>query len=93
MPSANVQVPVLMSRTQKRRLTRKAKKANLSMAELLREGGERFSPIDDSGLLEHMAKQVIQATTRTIRAIDKTLSLVGESEARMEELNRTRKKT
>jgi len=83
MPSTTVQVPVLMSPTQKRRLARKAKQANLTMGELLRQGGERFSPIEDPAVLDHMAKQVIRSTTKTILAIDKTLVMVAESERRM----------
>ena len=83
MPSTTVQVPVLMSLTQKRRLARKAKQANLTMGELLRQGGERFSPIEDPAVLDHMANQVIRSTTKTILAIDKTLAMVAESERRM----------
>ena len=83
MPSTTVQVPVLMSLTQKKRLARKAKQANLTMGELLRQGGERFSPLDDIGALDYMARQVIRSTTKTIHAIDKTLALVAESERRM----------
>ena len=47
MPQANVRIAVLMSPAQKRRLARKAKAANLTMGELLRQGGERFSPAED----------------------------------------------
>lgn len=93
MPSANVQVPVLMSRTQKRRLARKAKLANITMGELLRQGGERFSPLENQDILDHMAKQVIRATTKTIRSINKTLSRVAESEARMDTLQKSKKKS
>ena len=39
-----------------------------------------------------MAKQVIRETKKTVRAIDKTLALVAESEARMHALSKTRKK-
>ena len=92
MPSTMVQVPILMSPGQKRRLAQKAKAANLTMAELLREGGERYVPADNPALLDHMAKQVIRETKKTIRAIDKTLALVAESEARMLALSKTRKK-
>ena len=93
MPSTNVQVPVLMSRTQKRRLARKAKLANITMGELLRQGGERFTPMEDSDFLDHMATQVIRATTKTIRSIDKTLSLVQQSESRMDALNKRKRES
>ena len=62
MPQVNVQVPVLMSPAQKRRLARKAKAANLTMGELLRQGGERFSPAEDEAALDQFAKQVTRAT-------------------------------
>lgn len=93
MPTTNVQVPVLMSRTQKRRLARKAKLANMTMGELLRQGGERFSPLENQDILEHMAKHVIRATGKSIRAIEKTLALVAESEARMEPVPKSKKKS
>ena len=92
MPTATVQVPVLMSPAQKRRLARKAKAANLTMGELLRQGGERFSPEEDSAILDQFAKQVALATRRAIQSIDKTLALVAESEARIQGLSKTRKK-
>ena len=93
MPTANVQVPVLMSPAQKRRLARKARAANLTMAELLRQGGERFSPEEDSEMLDQFAKQVALATRRAIQSIDKTLALVTQSEARIQALSKTRKKS
>lgn len=93
MLSTNVQVPVLMSRAQKRRLARKAKLAHITMGELLRQGGERFTPMDDHDLLDHMAKQVIRATAKTIRSIDRTLSLVEQSEARMNALNKPKRES
>ena len=39
MPTNTVQVPVLMSHSQKQRLARKDKVAKLTMGELLRRGG------------------------------------------------------
>ena len=92
MPTGTVQVPVLMSPAQKRRLARKAKDANLTMGELLRQGGERFAPSEDEDLLHQVAKQVAKTTQRAIQSIDKTLALVAQSEARIQALNRTRKK-
>jgi hypothetical protein len=92
MPSATVQVPVLMSPAQKRRLARKAKAANLTMGELLRRGGERFSADDDPAMLDQFAVQVTEATRRAIRSIDKTLALVAQSEARIQALVKRRGK-
>lgn len=91
MPSSMVQVPVLMSPRQKQRLARKAKQANLTMGELLRQGGEKFSPLEDSPALDHMAKQIIRSTAKSIQAIDKTLILVAESEKRMNKSSMKRK--
>jgi hypothetical protein len=92
MNQNNVQVPVLMSPAQKRRLARKARAANLTMGELLRRGGERFSPADDEALMDQFAKQVTQAVQRAVHAIDKTLALVAESEARIQALGKPRRK-
>lgn len=92
MPSATVQVPVLMSPAQKRRLARKAKAANLTMGELLRRGAERFSADDDPAMLDQFAAQVTEATRRAIQSIDKTLALVAQSEARIQALVKRRGK-
>lgn len=92
MPQVNVQVPVLMSPAQKRRLARKAKAANLTMGELLRQGGERFSPAEDDTMLDQFAKQVTRATQRAIHSIDKTLALVAQSEARIHALAKSHRK-
>lgn len=93
MRTATVQVPVLMSPAQKRRLARKARAANLTMGELLRQGGERFSPTEDDVMLDQFAKQVTKATDRAIQSIDKTLALVAQSEARIQAmLMKSRKK-
>jgi len=91
MPSSTVQVPVLMSPRQKQRLARKAKQANLTMGELLRQGGEKFFPLEESTALDHMAKQIIRSTAKSIQAIDKTLVLVAESEKRMNKSSMKRK--
>lgn len=90
MAAATVQVPVLMSKAQKTRLARKAKASKLTMGELLRQGGERFDPQED---LARLAHHVTLTTTKTIRAIDHTLSLVTTSERRIERLTRTTRKT
>lgn len=93
MPTATVQVPVLMSRAQKHRLSRKAKAAKLTMGELLRQGAECYSPNDDLALLDQFAKQVTQATHKAIRSIDKTLASVAESEARIQALTKSKRKS
>jgi hypothetical protein len=79
MPTNTVQVPVLMSHSQKLRLARKAKVAKLTMGELLRR---------DSDLLDQFARQVSRAAGKAIRSIDRTLDLVAESERRIQQLTR-----
>jgi len=81
-----------MSPAQKRRLARKAKAANLTMGELLRQGGEHFSPTEDAVMLGQFAKHVIKATDRAIQSIDKTLALVAQSEARIQAMTQPRRK-
>lgn len=89
MPQAYVRVAVLMSPDQKRRLARKAKASNLTMGELLCQGGERFSPAEDNAALDQFAKQVTKATQRAIHSIDKTLALITQSEARIQALTKS----
>jgi len=92
MPATSIQVPVLMSPAQKARLARKARAAGLTMGELLRQGGERFAPQEDLTMLDHLAKNVIRTTNKAIRSIDKTLSVVAESEARIAAMTKAHKK-
>jgi len=92
MGATTVQVPVLMSKAQKSRLARKAKASKLTMGELLRQGGERFDPQEDLALMARLAQDVTLTTTKAIRAIDHTLSLVAASERRIERLTRTTRK-
>ena len=92
MHQANVRVAVLMSPAQKRRLARKAKAANLTMGEWLRERGERFSPAEDEAALDQFAKQVTRATQRAIQSIDRTLVLVAQSEARIQALTKSHRR-
>jgi hypothetical protein len=89
MSALTVQVPVLMSKAQQTRLARKARASKLTMGELLRQAGERFDPEEDIALLERLAQHVTQTTTKAIRAIDQTLSLVAASERRIERLTRS----
>ena len=88
MPINTVQVSVLMNRSQKLRLARKAKLAKLTMGELLLRGGERYSPDEDSALLDQFVRQVRRAAGKAIRSIDHTLDLVAESERRIQQLAR-----
>jgi hypothetical protein len=62
------------------------------MGELLRRGGERFSPTEDEAMLDQFAKQVVRATEKAIQSINKTLALVAESEARIQALGKSRTK-
>lgn len=92
MLQEKVKVLVWMTPAQRRRLARKAKAANLTMGELLRRGGERFSPTEDEVLLDQFAKQVTRATQQAIQSIDNTLALVAQSESRIQALNKSRRR-
>ncbi|WP_447985858.1 hypothetical protein [Nitrospira sp. Nam74] len=92
MRRSAVQVTVLMSPAQERRLARKAKAANLTMGELLRQAEEWYIAPEDLELLDQFAKQVIRATQKTVRGIDKSLALIAQSEARLATMTRSTKK-
>ena len=51
-------------------------------------GGERYSLDEDPALLDQFARQVRRAAGKAIRSIDHTLSLVAESERRIQQLAR-----
>jgi len=82
-----------MSKAQRTHLARTAKAATLTMGELLRQDSERFNPQENLALLARLAHHVTLSTTKTICAIDHTLSLVATSERRIERLMRPTRKT
>ena len=77
MPSPRVTVLVPMSRAQRARLRRKAKTTGLSIAELLRRGGEPYTRKADRAAFDHLARDVIRATDKAIQSIETTLALVA----------------
>jgi hypothetical protein len=83
MSTATERFPVLLTKDQKLRLHRKAKGANLTMGEFLRQAAERFQPEEDSELLEQLATEVVRSTKRAIQSIDETLKFVAASEKRL----------
>lgn len=90
MPSPRVKVLVPMSRAQRARLRHKAKTTGLSIAELLRRGGEQYTRTADLAAFDHVARDVIRTTDKAIQSIETTLALVAQSEARIRALRPSR---
>jgi hypothetical protein len=83
MSTATERIPVLVTKTQKERLTARAKAAGLSTGEYLRRAGDAYSPEEDNALLEGLLAQVTKTTLQAERAIDEALAYVEASEKRI----------
>lgn len=91
MSAATERIPVLVTKTQKQRLTARAKAAGLSTGEFLRRAAECYSPSEDEVLLEGLLKQVAKTTQQAERAIDDALAYVAASERRLAKASAERK--
>lgn len=83
MATATARIPVLVTKTEKARIVKKAKAAGLSTGEYMRKAAESFRPSEDDEALEAMIDQMLKATERADRAIDDALIFVAESNKRI----------
>lgn len=88
MATATERIPVLVTATEKGRITRMAKAAGLSTGEFLRRAATSFRPSDDDRLLDGMIGQINKTTAQTNTAIDKALALIEASDKRIAAMER-----
>jgi len=68
--AATARVHIVMHEADKISLTQKARKLDMSLAELLRLGGEAYDPQRDDSALDAVLARVKDATSRAEMAID-----------------------
>jgi hypothetical protein len=83
MTTATERIPVLMTKTEKSRIAKRAKDAGLSMGEFLRRAAAAFGPSHDDAALEAMIGQMLKSTKAASRAIDDAVAYVERSNKRM----------
>lgn len=84
--AATERIPVLVTREQKARLARRAKAANLTMAEFLRRAAEQYQPDADEKALEKLIDQVKETGDQATRAVEAALAFVAESQERIADM-------
>lgn len=80
---ATVRITVMMTTRAKARITRKAKKAGLSLGEYFRRAAAAFPPSGVELSQEYLVDQLCAATDRANTAIDDALDFVNASNRRI----------
>lgn len=83
MATATERVPVLMTPTEKKRVTAKAKKAGLTTGEYMRRAAATYRPTDDDATMGVMIDAMNKATDKAEQAIDDALAFVAASNKRI----------
>ncbi len=90
MPTASGRIFVLVTPLEKARIRKAAKTAGLSMGEYLRRAASCFRPKNDDELLSGLLDQVMKTTETASQAIDRALTEITASQARIEVMERAR---
>jgi len=83
MATATERIPVLVTKTEKSNIIKKAKRAGLSTGEYMRQAAKRFQTAEDNDMLENMIEQMLGATNKAERSIDEAIAYVEASNQRI----------
>jgi len=83
---ATARIPVLVTPAQKAMITRKARRAKLTVGEFVRQAAEAYEPGDDDAVLAALIERVQRSTAEASAALDAVLRRCAESERRIEEM-------
>ncbi|MGD8592649.1 MAG: hypothetical protein PVF82_07440 [Gammaproteobacteria bacterium] len=92
MATANERIPVLVTKAEKTKIAKQAKKAGVSVSEYLRRAAASYNPSEDEEALSAMIDQMLKATERAEAAIDDAIDFVAESNKRIEKMETQHKK-
>ena len=89
MATATERIPILVSRTDKIKFTKKAKTHGLSMSEFARAAMEQFNPsrVEEELALEPLFKQVKEGTQTAEKSLAEALEFCAGSNARLAQLD------
>jgi len=83
---ATARIPVLVTPAQKAMITRKARRANLTVGEFVRQAAEAYEPGDDDSALGALIERVQRSTAEASAALDAALERCAESDRRIEKM-------
>ena len=81
--SATLRIPVLVSPAEKKSIAAKAKDADLSVGEFLRQAAAAYRPNEDDQVIEGMIQQMLKSTAQASAAIDDAIAYVAASNKRL----------
>jgi hypothetical protein len=89
MATATERIPILVTKTDKARFTKKAKTFGLSISEFARTAMERFDPAaeEEQNALDALLEQVKRGSAEAEKAMDDALAFCTESNARLAKLD------
>lgn len=89
MAVATERIPILVSKADKAKFTKKAKAVGLSMSEFARIAMDKFDPAgeDEEKALEALLEQVKRGTVESEKILDRALAFCAESNARLTKLD------
>lgn len=89
MATATERIPILVTKSDKAKFSRKAKSHGLSLSEFARAAMDRFDPATDADAeaLEELLEQLRNGTAEAERSLDDALRFCAESEARLARLD------
>jgi len=93
MALVSERVLVLMSAAEKKRISKEAQRAGVSIGEYLRRAAAAFSPDDENEALDGLLRQVERSTAAANAAMDRTLAHVEASNRRIETMETAARRT
>jgi hypothetical protein len=82
-------IPILVSKADKAKFTKKAKAIGLSMSEFARVAMDKFDPAgeEEEKALDALLEQVKRGTAESEKVLDQALAFCAESNARLAKLD------
>lgn len=89
MANATERIPILVTKTDKARFTKKARTFGLSISEFARTAMDRFDPTaeEDEKALDGLLEQIKRGSAEAERALDEALSFCAQSNNRLAKLD------
>jgi hypothetical protein len=88
MATATERIPILVTKADKAKFSRKAKASGLSISEFARTAMDRYDPADEDEheALGRMLEHIKQGTAEAEKALGEAIDYCSASEARLREL-------
>ena len=89
MATATERIPILVTKTDKARFTKKARTFGLSISEFARTAMDRFDPAEEEEekALDGLFEQIKRGSVEAEKALDDALAFCAQSNARLAKLD------